>query len=354
MKLAALHELGDLFSGKLPRFLTRTHADPNAGGYLPVFTFHTLEPDDFDAKLTHLARNGYHTLTLDAAVEHVRGGRPAPAKSVVLTIDDGRLSTWTVGQPLLRRHNLVATAFIIPGYTDEGAPRPALGEPGFTPLDEVADRQTFCNWAEVEAMHRGGHMQIESHTTLHRRVLTAATAGAVLQPGYTNNRYLIPSPVAAAAPWPADAPQSRVGTPMQPARPLLAVDAAFDPPDGPVTEGATWHANAIDTDAAQRWELVTARRLIEQRLPGKVVRHFCYPESLGTARSLRHVEDAGYASACWGTHDARVANRPGGDPLRLGRLKHDYIPCLPGAGRVPLPRILWLKAARRLSERTGF
>lgn len=342
MKLVALRELADLLQGRMPRFITHAHADPNEGGYVPIFTFHSLEPRDFKAKLEHLRRNHYRTVTLDQVVSHLTGGTPLPERAVALTIDDARLTTWTVGLPLLRRYGMTATAFVIPGYTPEGEPRPTLDDvdAGQLQHDEIADRQSNCNWAELAAMQASGHVQIESHTMLHRRVMTSAAATQRVPSDYDNHRYLVPAPLDAVTPW----DRVPVGAPLGPARPLLAVDTAFDP-------GGSTPRDTADT---QRWELVESRRLIEARLPGKVVRHFCYPESAGTPRTLAMLHDAGYVSACWGRHDARLANHADTDPLRLGRLKHDHILALPGDGRTPLLHTLATKSLRRLTGRTGF
>lgn len=387
MKPVALRELSDLLRGKLPRFLTQPRRDINEGGYLPVFTFHTLEPDDFDAKLRHLQRNGYRTVTADDALAHLRGEGTLPDRAVMLTIDDGRLSTWTVGLPLLRRYGMVATAFVVPGYTREGQPRPTLDEDPESVrrrCDEITDRQTFCCWSEIEAMHASGHVQIESHTMLHRRVCVTWEKPGWLTPDYANNAYLAPMPVDRREAWPADLRMGLAGLPMPLARPVLGLDRALDPPrhageaclelvrragvDAFFAE-PDWrrqlqrcYEQALARDGrpverelldVQAWELGESRRALQERL-GKPVRHLCFPESSATARSMRLAADAGYAACFHGLHDARRANRPGTDPRRIGRLKHDYILSLPGEGRRSLLRILSLKAARRLSGRTGF
>ena len=41
-------------------------------------------------------------------------------------------------------------------------------------------------------MHRDGHVRIESHTTLHRRVMTSPRADSFLSPDFRNHVYLIP------------------------------------------------------------------------------------------------------------------------------------------------------------------
>ena len=66
-------------------------------GDVPVFVFHSLEPESFERKLRHLAENGYQTLTAEEYFRLLVGAGPVPEKAVVLTFDDG------AGQRLQRR-----------------------------------------------------------------------------------------------------------------------------------------------------------------------------------------------------------------------------------------------------------
>src|SRR5262245_12974146 len=84
----------DLLLGRYPDFVTGG-ALPR--GHVPVFCFHSLEPESFGRKLAHLADGGYVTLSCEEYFQHLMGGRPAPEKAVVLTFDDGRASVRTVG-----------------------------------------------------------------------------------------------------------------------------------------------------------------------------------------------------------------------------------------------------------------
>jgi len=90
----------DLLLGRYPDFVT---GGPLARGDIPVFVFHSVEPESFGRKLRYLAENGYSTLSADEYFRALMGAGPVPERAVLLTFDDGRSSVWGVGAPLLSR-----------------------------------------------------------------------------------------------------------------------------------------------------------------------------------------------------------------------------------------------------------
>ena len=108
-----------------------------------MFVFHGAEPEDFGRKVAHLAGNGYQTLSIDEYMAVIRKDRPAPRQAVLLTFDDGRSSVWSVAAPLLRRHGMRATVFLVPGrMRSRPVPGPTLDDvlARFGPMRWVADR----------------------------------------------------------------------------------------------------------------------------------------------------------------------------------------------------------------------
>ncbi|MFV2044907.1 MAG: hypothetical protein ACC700_16935 [Anaerolineales bacterium] len=95
--------------------------------------------------------------------------------------------------------------------------------------------------------------------------------------------------------------------------------------------------------------LSAAKQLIEDRLPGKQVRHLCYPYGEGSGPAVELSKQAGYASNFWTAENGKRLNRVGADPYYCPRLKSDYIFRLPGDGRRSLPAIIRDKFIRRLS-----
>ena len=102
----------DLLLGRYPPFVT---GGPLPRGHVPVFVFHSLEPESFTRRLQYLADNDYVTLSAGEYFQVLMGTRPAPLGAVVLTFDDGRGSLWSIGQPLLRRFAMKGIVFLVPG-----------------------------------------------------------------------------------------------------------------------------------------------------------------------------------------------------------------------------------------------
>lgn len=381
-------EVRRLLGGGYPRFVRSLGSGEEDDRYVPVFTFHTLEPEDFAAKLRHLDRNGYRTISLDRLVEHLRGEAPAPRRSVLLTVDDGRLTTWTVGLPLLQKYGMQATAFIIPGYLEDGPPRPTTvevppAERSGGEFDEKLDRRRLMRWSEVERLHKSDAIDVESHGLLHRQVPVSARVVDYLHPGLEMAPYDVPIPPDREHRWTHDELRSRLGAPIFQSRPVLATRRALVPPDE-VTERclrlvaeaggedfferSSWRdrldaeVDAVPverfrqsaTRPAQTRELAESRRVLEERLAGTTVRHFCLPRGEGGAEAPDLAREAGYHTLLWGLLPAEDANRPGCSPYRIERVKHDFVYRLPGEGRRSISSILAEKAARRLRGRSGY
>jgi peptidoglycan/xylan/chitin deacetylase (PgdA/CDA1 family) len=89
---------------------------------IPIFAYHrfgdsrfpntNIANDVFEAQLMFLKDNNYSVLTFGDAVDRWQNGEQMPEKSIILTIDDGYLSFYTHGWPLLKKYNFPATIFI--------------------------------------------------------------------------------------------------------------------------------------------------------------------------------------------------------------------------------------------------
>jgi peptidoglycan/xylan/chitin deacetylase (PgdA/CDA1 family) len=66
-----------------------------------------------------LADAGYHAVSGDDLVAHVARGKPLPAKAVLLTFDDASEGQFSRALPILRRHNFVATFFVMTVVLDK-------------------------------------------------------------------------------------------------------------------------------------------------------------------------------------------------------------------------------------------
>ena len=177
----------DLLLGRYPEFVL---GGPLPRGHVPVFVFHSLDPEIFGAKVRYLADNGYVTLGADEYFQVLMGSRPAPEKAVVLTFDDGRSSVRTVGLPLLHRHGMKGIVFTIPGRTaSRPGPLPPTwdqvrdGEVGAeTVLGREQREDAFLSWEEIDDLSRSGLFDFQSHSLSHARVHTTPQLAGFMTP----------------------------------------------------------------------------------------------------------------------------------------------------------------------------
>lgn len=197
------------------------------GQPLPVLMYHhvspkpglvTCSPDNFRAQMAWLAENDWRTLSTADFAAALAGGE-IPAKSVLVTFDDGYLDNWVYAHPVLQEFGLRATIFLITGWIGDGAPRPHAGQPGAP--DVPTHRQAmaaagdgrldaaFLRWSEVEAMRAAGTADFHSHTHSHTRwdktVADPAARDAALAADLAASRATLAARLGEASPhlcWP--------------------------------------------------------------------------------------------------------------------------------------------------------
>jgi len=109
---------------KLADAMRLTHW-PDGRPRVPVLLYHSVvRPDEsadpsaavcqarFDRQLGFLSEAGYTCISLDSLVAYVRNGQTVPARSFVITFDDGFLDTYRLAWPVLQRHAMKATVFV--------------------------------------------------------------------------------------------------------------------------------------------------------------------------------------------------------------------------------------------------
>jgi peptidoglycan/xylan/chitin deacetylase (PgdA/CDA1 family) len=348
-------------------------------GQVPVFTFHSVEQDHFESQLKYLKHNGYRTLTADELLAILREEMPAPERGVALTFDDGWESLWSVAFPLLRQYGYKAVAFVIPGLMEEeSVGRSSLEVPPADPTigeDPETDRRRLCTWAELRVMQESGVIDIQSHSLNHARVFISPKVVGFWTPrpgGVASKFKLAVYQESGRDRW--DRP-GQPGMPLYESRSLLAGPPRYFDDEtlrriciqhvaehgGPDffahksshrelfnmardyrnTRGERGrHQTAHERDKAMVRELEGSKKLIEEKLPGHRVRHFCYPWWNGCEQALRLSKIIGYDTNFWGRLPRRAINRPGDDPFQIVRLRDYYIYRLPGDDRRSLFSLL--------------
>lgn len=118
---------------------------------------YTVTPENFATQIRMLHEAGWTTLTT-ADLDDWFQGKELPARSVLITFDDGCMGVWRYAEPVLRRYNMRATAFIITGFVGTHAPY-------------------YMTWDKVNDLHASGRWDLQSHTHVGHVYVTADANG---------------------------------------------------------------------------------------------------------------------------------------------------------------------------------
>jgi hypothetical protein len=101
-------------------------------------------------------------------------------------------------------------------------------------------------------------------------------------------------------------------------------------------------------------ELRESRIHIEKNLPGKDVRHFCYPWGVSGNLAQQLLGEAGYKSAYTGRIGRNVRLTLKQNMDELYRIGPDFFYLLPGKGRASLLQVLKRKVSKRARRGTHY
>ena len=383
-----------LLTRNYPRFMFEANPPP-LRDEIPVFTFHSVEPEAFRRALEFLQHNQYRTLDGTEFHAVLQGTRSLPERSVMLTFDDGRATLYTVVFPLLKKFGYKAVSFIIPGLIPDSAPpSPNYDDyaSGQVSADELLAREQsrapLCSWEEITEMHESGVIDFQSHTMYHHQACVSEQLidfmhpefdpyffGNIAIPAYRVNSRIdyerqlpLGTPLYRAEPRMAGHPQyfdneSLRATCVQ----FVAAhggEAFFRHSDWR-TRLQTFYQNARPAHNRDCWETVEdynkdisqdlqqSKQIIEERLSGKSVTQLCFPWFMGSEIAVRAARESGYSVNYWGIVPQRPTNRQFQDPYHVPRLEDRYLWRLPGEGRKSLREILQTKFTKHLPALLG-
>lgn len=125
---------------------------------IPILCYHnfnptipgsmTLTPQRFEEQIKWLKSNGYTIIPLKEAVDYLQGKRnELPAKSIVITADDGWQSVYKYMYPIVKKYNFPVTLFIYPQTISTG--------------------KNAMTWEELKKLQATGLFDIQGHTYSH-------------------------------------------------------------------------------------------------------------------------------------------------------------------------------------------
>ena len=106
----------------------------------------TVEDSEFYMQMEYLSENKYNVISLSELFDILEKKKEIPPKTVIITIDDGWISTKTIALPILKKFNFPAELFV---YTD------IVGKSG-----------KFVTWDDLIEMEKDG-INIQCHSKSH-------------------------------------------------------------------------------------------------------------------------------------------------------------------------------------------
>ena len=126
---------------------------------IPILGYHNFTTEEsssykiniaeFEKQMDYLSANNHSVISLSELLAGLRAGQ-LPPKPIVITIDDGFKSTYTLAYPVLKKYNFPATLFL---YTDF-----------------IEKNSYSLTWEEVREMTKN-NIEIGSHTLSHCNLL---------------------------------------------------------------------------------------------------------------------------------------------------------------------------------------
>ncbi len=102
--------------------------------HLPILVYHYVEivtdlrdtnrqsmaipPRTFEDQMVTLRVEGYHPIHFNDLSAYFNGEKDLPTKPIILTFDDGYRDFYTDVLPILRKHHVPVTAYIVSGFLD--------------------------------------------------------------------------------------------------------------------------------------------------------------------------------------------------------------------------------------------
>jgi hypothetical protein len=240
----------------------------------------------------------------------------------------------------------------------------------------VPGGEPFCGWQEINDMQRSGVIDFESHSLFHHRVFVSPAIEDFYHPGYDSGPANLNMPVVRSNGMDNIARVVEFGMPIYRSAARLRGHRRFydderlriecieyvrarggesffkDPRWRSVLSARVRafqekhqtlgvHESDGELKEALLDDLTESRRRIEAKLPGKTVKHLCYPWWEGSGLASGISKKAGYLTNFWGILPGRRTNRRDDDPYKIVRLlSEDYVYRLPGDERRPLLGIL--------------
>jgi peptidoglycan/xylan/chitin deacetylase (PgdA/CDA1 family) len=116
-----------------------------------------VSPQEFEKQIVFLKSKGYHFLKDKEFVDFIEKPDAFIRKGVLITFDDGTADNYNTAFPIIKKHNINATIFLVSGFIGKS-------------MNWGGTHETFLNELQIKEMKQYG-LDFGSHTVTHPSLL---------------------------------------------------------------------------------------------------------------------------------------------------------------------------------------
>jgi len=238
-----------------------------------------MRAETFRRRIEWLVRKRYPVLPLHEAVERLSDGT-LPRCAVVLTFDDGAYSTWRLGVPVLREHNLPATIYVTTYYSVKQ-----------TPVFRIAIQYMFWKTRAPQVDVSGLGLPSGGVRTLPN----ASVAWEIIDYAESNLDDAARCKLAAELGGRLGVPYDEIARSR--AFSIMNADEIREAAQAGIDIQLHAHRHRLPEDADSVRREIRDNRAVLEPLVGRPLRHFCYPSGVWSSKQHAPLRDEGVLSA---------------------------------------------------------
>ena len=132
---------------------------------LPIIMYHqilkdkntwgkyVISPDDFEKDLIYFIENGYTTIDVQDLIDFAYNDKKLPDKPIMITFDDGYLTSKVYVLPILEKYNAKAVVSIVGEFTDR-----------FSESKDKGLSYAHMTWDDIKELVNSEYIEIQNHS----------------------------------------------------------------------------------------------------------------------------------------------------------------------------------------------
>ncbi len=142
---------------------------------------YAVTPSNFDHQMHWLMDNGYHFIGINDILKYRKSGKKLPAKSVLITFDDGYQSVYANAYPVLKKYKIPSVIALVGSWL--------LKEDKVDFSGVMIPRSEFLSQKEIKEMVSSGLVEVASHSYAAHKGIQGNPQGS-MQPAIRTRQWL--------------------------------------------------------------------------------------------------------------------------------------------------------------------